>query len=63
MALKATKLIREALEQPQDAQGLHRRKELLIQAREWAEAHRQPRLRATARRLLAETFLIRSGGQ
>jgi len=58
MALKATKLIREAEAQPATSSGIHRRKELLIQARDWALLKRQHRLRATARRLLAEATMI-----
>lgn len=53
MALKATRLIREALAQPKTPAGLHRAKELLIEAREWAEKHHQRRLNATARHQLA----------
>ena len=57
MALKATKLIREAKAQSNTAEGFRRRAELLIQARDWARAHRQHRLEATARRLLGLTYI------
>lgn len=63
MALKATRLIREAEAQPATAAGIHRRKELLIEAREWARAHCQPRLRATAARLLAEAGVMHPGSE
>lgn len=55
MALKATRLIREA----EGEANLYRAAELLRQARDWAEAHHQPRLAATAKRLLAENYIRR----
>jgi protein involved in temperature-dependent protein secretion len=58
MALKATRLIWEAEAQPATAAGIHRRKELLIQARDWARAHRQPRLCATAAHKLAAAAVM-----
>lgn len=53
MALKATKLIRLAQLQPATPAGLHKAKELLIQARELARARHQSRTESMARHVLA----------